>query len=159
MSKAISDAVEVLRLFLAEDHWAVEPVAGRHAFKATGEDELAPLLYYFQVVEQEQFLFYIQPQLTLLPEMLPSVAEFIARANFGMRIGNFELDYSEAAVCFRSGVNFKGTGLTAALISGAVEPALAAYDEFFPGLARVIAGLDTPAKAIQSIEYGDPDDA
>ena len=74
-----------------------------------------------------------------------------------MRIGNFELDYSQAAVCFRSGVNFVGTALTAALIRGAVEPALAAYDEFFPGLARVIAGLDTPEKAIQVIEYGEPD--
>ena len=151
--------MDVLRRYLALGSWNAKPIDGRNAFKATADDELAPRVYYFQIVDQEQFLFYIQPQLTLLPDMLPRMAEFIARANFGMRIGNFELDYSQAAVCFRSGVNFKGTGLTEALIRGAVEPALAAYDEFFPGVVRVFAGVEPPARIIQSIEYGEVDDA
>jgi hypothetical protein len=150
------EAFRAVRHFLAKREWKVEEIPDASAFKAKVDDELCPRTLFFQVkTEHEQFLFYILPTLTLLPDMLPAIAEFVARANFGMRIGNFELDYRECQVCFRSSVNFKGVPLSEPLIDGVITPALQAFDEFFPGLARVIAGLDTPSKAIRAIEYGE----
>lgn len=149
-------AFQVLRRYLDDGGWNAEEMTDQFAFMAKGEDELSTRVYYFQVkIELEQFLFYIQPDITLLSDMLPSVAEFVARANFGMRIGNFEVDYGTCRVCFRSSINFKGIPLSKELVEGVIAPALEAYDEYFPGLARVIAGIDTPAKAIREIEYGE----
>jgi len=150
------DALQAVRLFLEKGGWNAEEMPDQFAFIAKAEDELCPRTYFFQVkVELEQFLFYIQPVITLLPDMLPAIAEFVARANFGMRIGNFEVDYGACQICFRSSINFKGVPLSEPLIEGVISPALKAYDEFFPGLAQVIAGIDTPAHAIRMIEYGE----
>ena len=150
------EAFQSVRQFLGKGDWDAEEIPGQYTFKATAEGELCPQVYYFQIkVELGQFLFYIVPVITLLPDMFPAVAEFIARANFGMRIGNFELDYEGCQVMVRSSINFKGVPLSETLIEGVISPALEAYKEFFPGLAQVIAGTNTPSHAIRVIEYGE----
>lgn len=152
-------AFETLRQFLQRGNWNATELKGQYAFTARVEAALSPRNYFFQVkIELEQFLFYIAPTLTLMPDMLPGVAEFIARANYGMRIGNFELDYARGKVNFRSSINFEGVPLVEQLIDNAVAPALVAYDEFFPGLVNVFAGIQTPEVAIRAIEYGDAEE-
>lgn len=138
------------------DHgWKPEAVPEQHAFKEERETQYGPITYYFQIEpELEQFLFYISPEIRLLKEQLLPVAEYIVRANFGMRIGNFELDMKAGKISFRSGLNFKGQGLSAALIDGAVQPALKAFEEFYPSLEKVFAGIKTPVEAINEAEYG-----
>lgn len=41
------------------------------------------------------------------------------------------------------------------MLDNVIQPALAAFDEFFPAAAQVIAGIQTPVEAIRSVEYGD----
>jgi hypothetical protein len=148
-------AFDTLARYLEEENWSVERIRGKFAFKQSKTTELCPVTYYFQVeTDLEQFLFYIVPEISLFHEMLGSAAEYICRANFGIRIGNFELDFRDGQVRFKSSINFKRTQLSEILIDDAIKPAVAAFDEFFPGLANVIAGLDTPAKAIAEAEYG-----
>jgi hypothetical protein len=51
------------------------------AFTASGQDEFCRREYYFQIkTDLEQFLFYISPIMLFMPDMLPSIAEFICRA-------------------------------------------------------------------------------
>jgi hypothetical protein len=153
------EAFQTLRQFLAKGEWNAKEMEGQFAFTARVEAPLCPRNYFFQIkIELEQFLFYIAPTLTLLPDMLPGVAEYIARANYGMRIGNFDLDYKGAKVNFRTSINFKGVPLVEQMIDNAISPALVAYDEFFPGLIEVIAGSETPERAISLIEYGDAEE-
>lgn len=149
-------AIETLGGYLRDQAWSAERLAEDTAFKSRRELELCPVVYYFQIKpDLEQFLFYIVPELSLFEDMLAPCAEFVCRANHGMRIGNFELDFRAGQLSFRSSLNFKGVELSAVLIDNVIQPALTAFDEFFPGAARVIAGLDTPAEAIRKIEYGD----
>jgi len=150
------EALKTLTAYLDAKDWKAKQVEGRSAFKARKNIDLCPLDFYFQIIpKQEQFLFYISPVLTFLPSLLNPVSEYVARANFGMRIGNFEVDYAGCKISFRSGLNFHGHGLSTELLDGAVQPALKAFEEFFPGLADVIAGISAPADAIRKIEYGE----
>lgn len=155
----MSRALDTLARYLQEHDWPAKRVPDRLAFKARKEGELCPVVYYFQLEpELDQFLFYIAPELSLFQEMLPPMAELVCRANDGLRIGSFELSFRTGQLSFRSSLNFRGLELTAALIDNVIQPALAAYDEFFPAVARVIAGLDTPAEAIRKVEYPDDED-
>ena len=149
-------AFQTLRQYLEKSEWNASEMEGQYAFTASVDDPLCPRDYFFQIkVELEQFLFYIAPNLMLLPDMLPAVTEYIARANYGMRIGNFDLNYDAGKVNFRSSLNFKGVPLDDQLIDNVISPALMAYDEFFPGLVSVFAGVETPARAVHAIEYGE----
>jgi hypothetical protein len=147
----------VLDEFLKKNEWDAEKTQEEYAFKAWKDDnELCSRTYFFQIkVDLEQFLFYIVPDIVLLPEMLSSCAEYITRANSGMRIGNFEISYEDCRVSFRSSINFKGDRLSEALIEGAILPALEAFDGYFAGLARVATGINTPVDAIYLVEYGE----
>ncbi len=95
MELSISNCASILRERRVESRGND---GSKFAFIAKGEDELRPRNYFLQVkVELEQFLFYIQPVITLRPDMLPAVAELVvARGNSGMRIGNFEVYYKPA---------------------------------------------------------------
>jgi hypothetical protein len=148
-------AHETLARHLKDKGWQIEEIEPGPAFKSSKDGELCPLIYYFQIkAELEQFLFYIVPNITLLEHMLPAAAEYVCRANAGLRIGNFELDVRDGQVCFKSSINFKGVQLSEQLIDNVIQPALTAFDEFFPGLADVIAGIETPASAMAKAEYG-----
>jgi hypothetical protein len=148
-------AFETLSHYLKTRDWRVEKINEKLAFISQKDGQFVPLKYYFQIVpEHQHFLFYIVPQINVLDHQLALISEYICRANFGMRIGNFELDYNDGQVNFKSSINFCGTQLTDILIDGVIEPALKAFDEFFPGLRMVYAEIETPKEAIRKIEYG-----
>ena len=150
---------EVLADYLKQNNWTVEPVSGKVALRGHEDTGLCSLTYYFQLFESHnQFVFYISPDLELEAEFLPAATEYITRVNCGMRIGNFEIDYAALRVSFRSSVDYTKVGLTPGLIEGVIQPAMAAFREFFPGLAPVISGILTPLQALEeSNENGAPE--
>ncbi len=155
MASKTPSPLEMVQRYLRDHQWKAEAMPKEHAFKEERETKYGIVTYYFQIEpELDQFLFYISPEIRLIKEQLLPVAEFVVRANFGMRIGNFELDMKEGKVSFRSGLNFKGQGLSTALIDGAVQPALKAFEEFYPSLEKVFAGIMSPLEAINEAEYG-----
>jgi hypothetical protein len=103
-------------------------------------------------MDYEQFLFYaIAP--VKAPEMArPAVAEFITRANYGLRIGNMEMDFADGEVRYKSSLDFEGETLTAGLIKNTIYPAVQTLDRYVPGLMGVIYGGKSPIEAIADVE-------
>ena len=147
-------AFATLTKYLQGKPWPLTQIRDT-AYKAVVEGDLCPLTYYFQIPdEHEEFLFYISPEIEFFENLLPDAAEYVCRANYGLRIGNFEVVYRSGRVNFKSSINFKGVALTETLVDNVIQPALTAFDEFFPGLAAVLAGTETPQSAIQKAHYG-----
>lgn len=147
-------ALAALTRYLEGKPWPVTKVR-EMAYQADVPGDLCPLTFYFQIPdEQEQFLFYIAPKIQFFEHLLPDAAEYVCRANYGLRIGNFELAYRTCQVNFKSSINFKDVELTEQWIDNVIQPSLKAFDEFFPGLAEVLAGVETPLNAIEKAEYG-----
>ena len=85
-----------------------------------------------------------------------AVAEFVTRANYGMRIGNFELDLGDGEIRYKSSLDFEGVGLTPVMIRNVIYPAAQTLDRYFPGLIAVIAGARTPRAAVELVEQEIP---
>jgi hypothetical protein len=89
------------------------------------------------------------------PEVLrPAVAEFLTRANLGLIIGNFELDYDDGEVRFKTSIQVDDTLLTPSLLRPLLYGNVAAMDKYLPGLEAVLALMQTPSGAIKAIEEG-----
>lgn len=147
-------AFETLKNYLAKNAWNVEPFNDRYVLKSTCLGAGGISSCFFEVwADLEQFIFYIIVPMTVPKEKLPKAAEYISRVNSGMRIGNFEIDFDNGDVRFKSSINFRNQTLTDELIHGVIEPALDAFNNYFPGLINVIMDLDTPAQALYSIDY------
>ncbi|MDJ0734407.1 MAG: YbjN domain-containing protein [Nostocaceae cyanobacterium] len=105
--------------------------------------------------QQQQFVFYsICPINTPENKSLP-ITEFITRANYGMIMGNFEFDFTDGEIRYKTGIDVEGDRLSFALIKQMVYANVMMMDEYLPGIAAVIDSDVSPADAIRSIEQTD----
>lgn len=145
--------LDAIAEFLREDDWPHSLVEGRTVYKSGFEGQNGQFTCYAQErEEQEQFVFYSVYPVRAPDSMLPQVAEFITRANYGMIIGNFELDYTDGEIRYKTSIDLEDTQLGKDLVRHAIYANVLTMDKYFPGLMRVIyAGID-PASAIEEVE-------
>jgi hypothetical protein len=144
-------ALEVVAAFLSQEGWPYEEVGGflRCRFKGSS-GEWTCLAH--TIPDSEQCLFYsVAPRRA--PEILrPAVAEYLTRANWGLLIGNFELDYGDGEIRYKTSIQLNGTELTGELLHPLIYGNVVAMDKYWPGVEAVIALTQTPLGAINAIE-------
>jgi hypothetical protein len=144
---------ETVGQFLEEDNWYPQRVENRYAYRVGFSGGNGQLTCFAQVhVEIEQFVFYVYSPIKVPEDARPQVAEFLTRANYGMRIGNFEMDYGDGEVRYKSSLDFEGAVLNVELVRNAIYPAVRMMDDYLPGLLGVVYGDKPPADAIAEIE-------
>lgn len=66
-----------------------------------------------------------------------AMMELVTRANYGLIIGNFELDLDDGEVRFKTSIDFVGDRLSGALLAQLVEHNLDAFDSYLPAINGV----------------------
>jgi hypothetical protein len=146
-------AYHVLGQYLSEDGWFPTPLEDTHTYRMYYSGEHGELRCYAIVrVDLEQLLIYAVAGVKVEEGQRVAVAEFLTRANYGLRIGNFELDFADGEVRYKSSLDFEGEPLSDNLIRNAIYPAVRIMDEYLPGLMKVAFGGAAPADAIREIE-------
>ena len=150
-------AFELLSSFLDDEEWFPRRIDGKFAYSMSYTGKNGDLRCYAIVrVDLEEFLFYAVAPVKVPEVVRSAIAEFLTRANYGLRIGNFELDYSDGEVRYKSSIDFEGQNLTSDLIRNAIYPAVHTMDRYLPGLLRVSFGGATPHEAIEEVEGDKP---
>src|SRR5512138_3185319 len=146
-------AFEMLSNYLDNDEWFPRRIEGKYAYSMSYSGKNGDLRCYAIVrVDLEEFLFYAVAPVKVPDEVRMAVAEYLTRANYGMRIGNFELDYSDGEVRYKTSLDFEGETLSHSLIRHSIYPAVLTMDAYVPGLMSVVYGGRTPFEAIEEIE-------
>ncbi len=103
--------------------------------------------------ERDRLLFYVRPQkLAMIPARRMAVAEYITRANYGLPLGNFELDLEDGELNFKNAVQVPEGVISTALLRPYLLNAVETVNYYLPGLQQVLAGGATPAAAITALE-------
>ena len=102
--------------------------------------------------ELKQAAFYSYYPAQAPSDKRPAVAEFIARANFDMIIGNFELDFNDGEIRFKTSLDARSGDLTLATVSQMVYANVTAMDQYLPGIEAILAQNLSPAEAIALAE-------
>lgn len=148
-----SVAYRLLVETLCEDGWPVERLDERSTVRFFFSSQFGDLRCYAQIRQSEQQLLCY----TLAPVKAPEearlrVAEFLTRANYGLPIGNFEMNFRDGEVRYKSSLDFEGERLTGHLIRNTFYPAIYTMEEYLPGLLLVMFGNEAPELAIRAIE-------
>lgn len=139
--------------FLEEDDWPVSQVEGRSVYKTGFEGKNGQFTCYAQErTEQEQFVFYSIFPVRAPEDKQSQVAEFITRANYGMIIGNFEQDYGDGEIRYKTSVDIEDVEMVEPLIRHLIYANVLTMDKYFPGLMRVLYAGIAPADAIKEVE-------
>ena len=82
----------------------------------------------------------------------PAVAEFLTRANYGLILGNFEMDFADGETRYKTSITVEEDRLTAALLRPLTGANTFTFDRYLPGIMRVAFGDKNPEDAIRDIE-------
>jgi hypothetical protein len=104
----------------------------------------------------ERFAFYSLSPLTVPEPRRAAVADYLTRANWGLVVGNFELDLGDGEVRLKTSIDFEGGELTPPLIRNLILANVRVMDLYLPGLAATVegGGGDDAAALIERIEEG-----
>lgn len=148
---------EVVAAYLAARDWPSEEDDGVFAMPVAGEAG-AWVAYLDPLDDQQQLLVYSVPDVDVPRARLADVALYLTRANFGLAIGNFEMDLDSGDIRFKTSVDVEGGVLTEAMVDHLVLANVVTTDRYLPGLRAVAQGAD-PAGAVAEVERADLADA
>lgn len=83
---------------------------------------------------------------------LSSIQEFLTRANFGLKFGNFELDLEDGEIRFKTSIQFAGEIDSAPMIEECLSLNVVTFDRYLPGILQVLFTDTLPQNAIAFIE-------
>ncbi|MFB2877367.1 YbjN domain-containing protein [Floridanema aerugineum] len=139
--------------FFTKDDWAFFKIKGEPTLRLAFQGKNGKWTCYAKAREQQQqFVFY-----SICPDNAPenkrlAVAEFLTRANSGMIIGNFEMDFEYGEIRYKTSIDVEGDRLSFALIKRLVYANVTMMDEYLPGIMSIIYGEAEAGEAIAKIE-------
>jgi hypothetical protein len=145
--------LEQVKTFLEEDGWNYAEAATGTALTIPFKGDSGSWLCYAETKEEaQQFVFY-----SILPYTVPeskrlAVSEFITRANYGVVIGNFELDLEGGELSYKTSIDVEGGALAPTMIKNMIYLNVLMMDRYLPGLNKVVYGDADPADALQEVQ-------
>lgn len=146
-----------LQRFMEQDNWPVEVVADRAALRTVFAGANGQWTCYGQTLEElRQAVFYSQCPANASPERRVSVAEYLTRANYGLVMGNFEMDFDDGAIRFKTSVDVSEGELTQALARNLLYTNVLMMDRYLPGIMLVNYAGQSPVEALSHSEPSVP---
>ena len=102
--------------------------------------------------EQGQLVFYSICPLSTPADQRLAMAELLTRANFGLIMGNFEMDFADGEIRFKTSIDVEDDRLSVALVRSLVYANVLTMDKYLPSIARLLHGNISPAEAIDEVE-------
>ncbi|MDJ0620578.1 MAG: YbjN domain-containing protein [Calothrix sp. MO_192.B10] len=148
-----SSLFDIVTAFFAAEDWPIYKREGTTNLQLAFQGDNGQWSCYVQVNEtRQEFLFYSLCPVTVPVDKRLVMAEFLTRANYGLTIGNFEMDFDSGEVHYKTSLDVEGARLTIALVRQLVYANLMIMDRYLPGIMAVIYGNVSAVDAIAQIE-------
>ncbi len=146
----LSTAVE----FFKEEDWEFEKVEHQsktilRAFFQGKNDRLVCLL---EVKEKlQQLIFYSISSIKIPEENRKDICEFLMRVNHFLTIGNFDLDFNDGEIRFRTSIDVEGSQIDTALVKNIVYTNVLTMDKYLSGVISLIETNDSIENILHKI--------
>jgi hypothetical protein len=145
--------MDVVLRFLREDQWNFQQLDNKPIIRAGFRGERGTWVCFARVDEEHQrFLFHSIMGLNIPPQYRAAVAEYLTRANYGLPVGNFEMDLDTGDVRFKTSIEIPEGDLTVAMIRKLAYANVRNMDHYFPGVLSVVHGGLSPEAALARTE-------
>ena len=162
MSVSIRRAAEAIRDLFEEHLWPYEYDEEKHRFSSHFDLEVAGLdrveLHIharpssIEPTKCRSIVSYGRIHLKAAPDHIAQVGEYLTRANFGLAIGNFELDYPTGTIRYKVAVNCRRGLPGFSAMEDLVSIPVAMFNRYGKGLLAVNAGTETAEAAARQAD-------
>lgn len=126
--------------YLKEDGWNFEE-PDEKVVRTGVKGENCNYHLFFICEEERNQMVLIGFQETAIPEQYRSkAAELLTRANLGLMVGNFVMDFADGDYRFRIGINLEDGKLSSAMIRNFIAITYKMLDDMYPCVMKLIYG-------------------
>ena len=160
------EIMEAIRNFLDEDDWNYnfENEIGVFRFNLQIRGNIKDLRYLIYVKEHD-YVVYASSPLSAdeeNSEQMAKMAEFICRANYGLRDGNFEMDFNDGEIRYKCYMNCNGVLPTKKMVGSSIFCPAAMFERYNKGILQILffdmSAADAVSMCENAPEYPDSDD-
>jgi hypothetical protein len=139
--------------FFAGQRWIFEedPEQGRISFEYASAAG-AWRTYVAALDEAQQVVVYGVVPFAIDERRRGAIMELLTRANFGLTVGNFELDLEDGETRFKTSLDVEDSTLTEALLQQLVRSNLAVMEHYLPAVVAVALRNAEPLDALTALE-------
>lgn len=139
--------------FFSEQEWNYERMPDATILRMGMNGKNGKWVAYAQArEEQDQFVYYSVSPMSVPEDKRLAVAELMARINYGLVIGNWEMDMRDGELRYKTSIDVEGDRITTALMRNMVFLNLQMMDRCLPALMGVMFGGLTPEQAALQLE-------
>lgn len=178
MATSIYDSMAA---FFKKDDWPATQLEGQTAMSMNFQGQNGRWGCLARVdAEKELVLFYSYCPVKAPEDKRPILADFLTRANYGLYIGNFEMDFNDGEIRYKTSLDVEGNigtdpadkpadgaapaepakkdgpaeevQLTFPLMKRLVYNNVGVMDKYMPGIMAVVYGGASPTEAIAKVE-------
>jgi hypothetical protein len=150
----MNKAIEALKQYLEKNDWPHEAHEDGLQLRGVIKGDNGRWEWYAEAGVENEFLLMRGLMPVNVPEMLrPVVGEYLLRVNCSLRWGNFDMDWSDGSVAFRTYLAlFIRRKPTTGQLGNLLAANCWAMDRYLPGLMSVIRGQMPPKEAFEKTE-------
>lgn len=152
-SKSIAN---VINSFLTEDDWhfSFDDKHGLFRFGLNLKGRIKKVSYIIDVKDDEYVVYAISPLGADddNEKVMATMADFLCRANYGLKNGNFELDMRDGEIRYKCFVDCEGITPTSEMVRNSIHCPAAMFDRYGAGIVDIIFGNATAKEAIAKCE-------
>ncbi|HYV90384.1 MAG TPA: YbjN domain-containing protein [Chitinophagales bacterium] len=97
--------------------------------------------------EKKRFLFCTEASVSVPEEKRRDIAELLTRFNYGTFLGNFEMNFENGRIQFRTSIVYDSIELTDILLGNLIMNNIISMDLSFPSIQKVLEEDQTPLDA------------
>ena len=144
---------QVTKEFCREDNWNYLQLNDGITLQLSCQGQNGQINCYARSYDQQnQLIFYALYPLVIPEEKRINIAELITKINYGMIIGNFELDFNDGELRYKTSIDVDGDRLSTALVKRLVYNNVLTIDQYLPAITAVINEELTIDAALLSVE-------
>ncbi|NLT95950.1 MAG: YbjN domain-containing protein [Clostridia bacterium] len=138
----------IIERFLEDNGWPAKKLEDGSVFTGVFQGDDGRWIYYIEAREEAgQCAFYSVFPAVASKEDYPNVIEFLMRINSGLPVGNFELDFEDGEIKFKTYVDVGYGELDDTLLRQVIEGNITVMNTYYLGIKEILEEK-TPAEIL-----------
>lgn len=156
------DIAHAINTYLKEDDWhfSFDEKRGVFKFGLSLKGKMKKINYIIYIKEDEYVVYAVSPLGADEEDekMMATMAEFVCRANYGLKNGNFELDMRDGEIRFKCFADCEGIIPTTEMIRNSIHCPAAMFEQYAEGIVGIIFGNLNAKDAVEKCEKSPMDE-
>ena len=155
----MENTIQLIKEFFEKNKWKYEYVEDKNVFiSSINMNGIIGVLRIYIFVRDTDYRVYAVLNSNAEESAYSRVAEYLHRANYGLHNGNFELDYRDGEIRYKTYVSFEGATLSPSVVEDSIFMTIFMFEKYGKNLFRAMLGSEDPEVLVLDAEKPSADD-